>query len=83
MYVVSSKRNKTAIWSGIFAAASGMAVAVIAWQWKHAQNSQHLGVTKRLRNIQSLLSDCHKKINEIETHLPDAVSVFKNTTQSV
>ena len=68
--MVARKRSQAALWTGMVAAASGVAIATAVMRWKHAQNSRHLGVSKRLRDIQSVLSDCHKKINEIETRLP-------------
>lgn len=66
----SHNRSHLAIWPVIFAAASGVIVAAAVQRWKHVQNRQHLRVSKKLRDIQSVLSDCHRKINEIETHLP-------------
>lgn len=67
--LAAGKKTNVVLWSGLAAAAAGViAVAVMA---KLKQRSYAEGaVQNRLRDVQDVLSDCYKKISEIEAHLP-------------
>jgi hypothetical protein len=65
-----SRRTNVILWTGIAAAATGIAAVVAIVKWNE-QTETEATVTKGLRNIQDVLADCKRKITEIEQHLPD------------
>ena len=45
--------------------------AVVKWRERALADSV---VSKRLRGVQDVLSDCYRKISEIEEHIPELVA---------
>lgn len=69
-----SKKPNALVWAGIAAAATGViAIAVIAKIRERTIAED--GVRTHLRDIQEVLSDCYRKINEIEAYLPEVLPV--------
>ena len=70
----AGKKSSVMLWTGLAAATAGIvAVAVIV---KLKERSLMEGsVQNRLRDVQDVLTDCYKKISEIEQHLPELASV--------
>lgn len=66
----AGKKSSVILWTGVAAAAAGVvAVAVVV---KLKERSLVEGsVENRLRDVQDVLTDCYKKITEIEQHLPE------------
>lgn len=70
---VESRKTSVILWSCVAAAAGGVAAIVAVARWKH-RTLVDSKVTSRLRDVQEVISDCYKKINEIEAHLPELLS---------
>lgn len=58
------------MWASIGAAAAGVgALVTVVRLRQRSLAAEH--VTTRLRDVQEVLSDCYRKIREIESHIPD------------
>jgi hypothetical protein len=64
-----SKRTHVIIWTSIAATAAGILAVVAMAKWRERALTEQR-VTSRLRNIRDVLQDFHRKIGEIEDHLP-------------
>lgn len=74
----SGNRSATALWIGLAAVATGVVAATLVARWK-AKIAADASVHHQLRDVQEVLSDCYKKISEIEQHLPELVDDQRNT----
>lgn len=66
--MAASKKTAVILWTGIAAAAAGIA-AVVLMVKRHERDSHAETMTRRLRDVQDVLSDCYGKISEIEERL--------------
>lgn len=57
------------IWVSIGAAAASIAALSALSRWRSAQ-LDHGEISTRLRGVQDVLTDCYRKIQEIEEHIP-------------
>ena len=68
--MAAGKKSSVILWTGLAAAAAGVvAVAVFINLREHSVSEG--SVSNRLRDVQDVLTDCYKKITEIEQHLPE------------
>lgn len=75
----TGKKSNAMLWTGIGAAAAGI-VAVVAIlrlrEQRDAEAAQHE------RDINAVLEDCYRKIDEIEQHLPTAIQALPRPRKS-
>ena len=64
-----SKKTSVLVFGSTAAAITGIAAVVAIARWRRTLSESH--VATRLRDVQEVLTDCYRKISEIEDHLPD------------
>ncbi len=78
--MAAGKKSSVILWTGLAAAATGIVVVAVFVNLKERSRAEG-SVSNRLRDVQDVLTDCYKKITEIEQHLPELVqSSPKNNT---
>lgn len=65
----SEKRTTILLWASAAAATAGAVAVVAIVKWR--KGLQETVVANRLRDVQDVLTDCYRKIREIEEHIPD------------
>lgn len=70
--MAAGKKSSVVLWTGLAAAAAGV-VAVAVYISLKERSTADGHVSNRLRDVQDVLTDCYKKITEIEQHLPELV----------
>ena len=60
------------IWASIGAAAAGIVAVAVLTKLRHVRDGSDL--SSRLRDVQDVLTDINRKIQDIEEHLPAVVS---------
>ena len=68
--MAAGKKSSVILWTGLAAAAAGV-VAVAVFINLRDRSITDGSVSNRLRDVQDVLTDCYKKITEIEQHLPE------------
>ena len=68
--MAAGKKSSVILWTGLAAAAAGV-VAVAVFINLRERSISDGSVSNRLRDVQDVLTDCYKKITEIEQHLPE------------
>ena len=64
-----SKKTSVLVWGSTAAAVAGIAAVITIARWRRTLSESR--VATRLRDVQDVLTDCYRKISEIEDHLPD------------
>lgn len=78
--MAAGKKSSVILWTGLAAAATGIVVVAVFVNLKERSRAEG-SVSNQLRDVQDVLTDCYKKITEIEQHLPELVqSSPKNNT---
>ncbi len=65
----SGKKTNVILLTSVAAAATGVIALALIARWRERAAKSALA-TERLRDAQEVLSDCYRKIREIEAHLP-------------
>lgn len=68
--VAAGKKPSVILWTGLAAATAGV-VAVAVFINLRERSATEGSMSNRLRDVQDVLTDCYKKITEIEQHLPE------------
>lgn len=70
--MAAGKKSSVILWTGLAAAATGIVVVAVFVNLKERSRAEG-SVSNQLRDVQDVLTDCYKKITEIEQHLPELV----------
>lgn len=70
--MASSKKTSVLVWGSTAAAVAGIVAVVAIARWRRTLSDSR--VATRLRDVQEVLTDCYRKISEIEDHIPDLLS---------
>lgn len=68
--MAAGNKSSVILWTGLAAAAAGV-VAVAVFINLRDRSVTEGSMSNRLRDVQDVLTDCYKKITEIEQHLPE------------
>lgn len=71
--MASGKKSGAILWTSIAAAAAGVVAVAVVMKLK-SRSITDGNVEHRLRDVQDVLTDCYKKISEIEHHLPELIA---------
>jgi hypothetical protein len=71
--MASGKKSSIILWTGLAAAATGIIAVAAILKWRERTAATAVTAT-HLRDAQEVLEDCYRKIHEIETHLPGALT---------
>jgi hypothetical protein len=75
----SDKRSAMLIWASVGAAAASIVAVAVLSRWRSVQHQGELST--RLRDVQDVLTDINRKMQEIEEHIPET-SPARRVTES-
>ncbi len=75
----AGKKSSVILWTGVAAAAAGIVAVAVVVKLKERSLAEG-SVENRLRDVQDVLTDCYKKISEIEQHLPELAVIEPRLT---
>lgn len=75
----AGKKSSVLLWTVVAAAATGVVAAAVVVKLKERSLAEG-NVENRLRDVQDVLTDCYKKISEIEQHLPELAATEPRLT---
>lgn len=65
----SGKKSQILIWACVGAAAAGIVAVGVLSRWRNQGISPN--TITQLRDVQDVLTDCYRKLQDIEEHIPE------------
>ena len=69
--VESGRKSQILIWACVGAAAAGIVAVGVLSRWRNQGISPN--TITQIRDVQDVLTDCYRKLQEIEEHIPELV----------